>query len=170
MLGAPPPIITPITTTPSNHNDVSEPLQDPAQWPSVANATRIANLFRYQLLPHLYSLHFRAALFGGTVVRPVFFEFPNDPVTHTLSHQFMWGSSILVVPVINAVGRAPSPDNCITQNVTTVRGYLPPQAQWYSMTTAHKYGQLMPGGYSTFNAPRDTPLPAFVRGRSGETN
>uniref|UniRef100_A0A915E5B5 P-type domain-containing protein n=1 Tax=Ditylenchus dipsaci TaxID=166011 RepID=A0A915E5B5_9BILA len=60
-----------------NHNSLGLPAQDPAQWKSVAKATREANLFRYQHLPYLYSLHFHASLFGGSVVRPVFFEFPR---------------------------------------------------------------------------------------------
>ena len=47
--------------------------------------------------PYLYSLHFKASISGGTVVRPVFFEFPNDPVTVTLSHQFMWGEALMII-------------------------------------------------------------------------
>ncbi|KAL3109425.1 hypothetical protein niasHT_015270 [Heterodera trifolii] len=38
-----------------NHNDVNSKVsQDPAQWKSVATATRVANLFRYRHLPYLY--------------------------------------------------------------------------------------------------------------------
>lgn len=40
---------------------------------------------------------------GGTVVRPVFFEFPQDTVAQTLSYQFMWGSALIIAPVINPV-------------------------------------------------------------------
>jgi alpha-glucosidase (family GH31 glycosyl hydrolase) len=86
-----------------NHNDIGVPDQDPPQWPAVALATREANLFRYRHLPYLYSLHFRASLYGGTVVRPVFFEFPTDPIASSLSHQFMWGDSIMVLPVLYPV-------------------------------------------------------------------
>ncbi|KAI1711649.1 glycosyl hydrolases family 31 domain-containing protein [Ditylenchus destructor] len=136
-----------------NHNSDDQPDQDPAVWPSVANATKVANLFRYQHLPYLYTLHFRVSLYGGSVVRPVFFEFPLDFQAHTLSHQFMWGSSIMVVPVTSP-------------NVDYVHGYLPNSADWYSISPAYKYGQLMPTGFSDFNAPRDTPLPTFARGGS----
>ncbi|KAH7717645.1 CRE-AAGR-2 protein, partial [Aphelenchoides avenae] len=83
-----------------NHNDYGQPPQDPAQWPSVANATRKANLWRYRHLPYLFTLHFKASMHGGTVGRPVFFEFPGDVVAPTLSHQFMWGPAILVIPVV----------------------------------------------------------------------
>lgn len=50
-----------------------------------------------------FSLHFSASLKGGTVVRPVFFEFPSDEDTQNLSHQFLWGSALLIVPVIQQV-------------------------------------------------------------------
>lgn len=70
--------------------------QDPPQWQSVSAATRTANLVRYRHLPYLYTLHFNVSLYGGTVVRPVFFEFPGDPHTLNLSYQFMWGSAIMV--------------------------------------------------------------------------
>jgi alpha-glucosidase (family GH31 glycosyl hydrolase) len=113
----------------------------------------VANTFRYEHLPYLYSLHFAASLRGGTVVRPLFFEFPMDATAHSISYQFMWGSSIMVVPVTYP-------------NVTEIRGYIPSAANWYSISGGYKYGQLVPGGYSTFTAPRDTPLPTFVRAGS----
>uniref|UniRef100_A0AC34GMJ0 Uncharacterized protein n=1 Tax=Panagrolaimus sp. ES5 TaxID=591445 RepID=A0AC34GMJ0_9BILA len=49
-----------------NHNTLGAPLQDPAQWPTVAKATRKHNLFRYRHLPYLFSLHFAATQNGGT--------------------------------------------------------------------------------------------------------
>ena len=51
-----------------------------------------------------FSLFFSASLKGGTVVRPVFFEFPNDAATYDLSFQFLWGPALMVIPVINEVG------------------------------------------------------------------
>ncbi|KAI1719105.1 glycosyl hydrolases family 31 domain-containing protein [Ditylenchus destructor] len=136
-----------------NHNSIRSADQDPARWPSVATATKAANMFRYQHLPYLYSLHFRASLYGGSVIRPVFFEFSSDSQSHIVSHQFMWGPSIMVIPVTY-------PD------MDTVHGYLPPASEWYSISLAHKYGLPIPTGYSAFGAPRDTPLPTFVRAAS----
>lgn len=46
------------------------------------------------------SLLFAASLNGGTVIRPVFFEFPTDSNTTNLSHQFMWGPAVLVIPAV----------------------------------------------------------------------
>jgi len=83
----------------------------------------------------------------------VFFEFPNDPITHTLRYQFMWGSSVMVVPITSP-------------NVSTVRAYFPRQATWFSMSEAHKYGERIGSGYQTVRAPHDTPLPVFLRAGS----
>ncbi|ETN75008.1 glycosyl hydrolase, family 31 [Necator americanus] len=83
-----------------NHNCKGAPPQDPAEWKSVAEAARKAILFRYKYLPYLYSLHFTVSVKGGTVIRPVFFEFPLDKETHNLGHQFMWGRSMMIVPVL----------------------------------------------------------------------
>lgn len=49
------------------------------------------------------SLHFEASLHGGTVVRPVFFEFPNDTETYDLGYQFMWGAAMMIIPVVHQV-------------------------------------------------------------------
>uniref|UniRef100_A0A7E4VGI2 Maltase n=1 Tax=Panagrellus redivivus TaxID=6233 RepID=A0A7E4VGI2_PANRE len=132
-----------------NHNTAGEPAQDPAQWPSVANATRIANLFRYRHLPYLFSLHFNATRYGGTVIRPVFFEFPLDATTHTLSHQFLWGPAVLVAPVTEP-------------GVKTVSAYLPTEANWYSLFDTY-YGSQLDSGHGVFPAPWTSIIPTFLR-------
>ncbi|KIH51406.1 hypothetical protein ANCDUO_18508, partial [Ancylostoma duodenale] len=37
-----------------NHNAIRQKPQDPAEWASVAAATKKANLFRYKYLPYLF--------------------------------------------------------------------------------------------------------------------
>uniref|UniRef100_A0AC35U2U3 P-type domain-containing protein n=1 Tax=Rhabditophanes sp. KR3021 TaxID=114890 RepID=A0AC35U2U3_9BILA len=136
-----------------NHNTRGNNPQDPAQWTSVTNAAIKANAFRYKNIPYLYTLHYKASLFGGTVVRPVFFEFPNDSEVLDLGHQFMWGSALMIVPVLDA-------------GVSTVRAYLPQADEgWYSMYD-FDYGAQMPSGYSVFPAPTTYNTPSFIRGGS----
>uniref|UniRef100_A0A914Q7A3 P-type domain-containing protein n=1 Tax=Panagrolaimus davidi TaxID=227884 RepID=A0A914Q7A3_9BILA len=135
-----------------NHNDKNMAPQDPTRWTTVAAAAKKANLFRYRHLPYLYSLHFKASLFGGTVVRPLFFEFPADDFVHQISYQFLWGSSMLIIPVLES-------------NKTTVDGYLPSTATWYSLYD-DGYGQKVPNGNSTFTAPWDSLIPVFLRAGS----
>ncbi|GMS93692.1 hypothetical protein PENTCL1PPCAC_15867, partial [Pristionchus entomophagus] len=138
-----------------NHNSKGLPYQDPAVWPSVAAATKKANEFRYAMLPYLYSLHYAASLNGDTVVRPVFFEFPHDSETLGLSEQFMWGSSILVIPALYP-------------GQTEVNGYIPlgdTPISFYSVYD-DSYGQKVPIGRSRFPAPTTFNTPTFVKSGS----
>ncbi|KAK0393144.1 hypothetical protein QR680_000074 [Steinernema hermaphroditum] len=135
-----------------NHNSINQIPQDPGMWPSVAEATKKANHFRYRHLPYLFSLHFAASMKGGTVVRPAFFEFPHDEVTHTLNHQFMQGPAIMVIPVLH-------------EGATTVRGYLPETTDgWYSLYDDN-YGAPRTSGFHNFDAPTNYLIPVFARGR-----
>uniref|UniRef100_A0A914ECA2 P-type domain-containing protein n=1 Tax=Acrobeloides nanus TaxID=290746 RepID=A0A914ECA2_9BILA len=132
-----------------NHNTKGAPPQDPGMWPSVAAAARKSNLWRYRHLPYLFSLHFLASLNGGTVIRPVFFEFWQDTDTYGLSYEFMWGPAILVMPVTN-------------QGDTSVNGYLPIGAKWYSLYD-YFYGTSMSNGRFDYPAPTEYLIPVFVR-------
>ncbi|KAG8228221.1 hypothetical protein J437_LFUL004346 [Ladona fulva] len=83
-----------------NHNTDDGIDQDPASLgPEVLLSARNALLTRYSLLPYLYTLFWQSHAFGDTVARPVFFEFPEDPNTHSLDKQFMWGSALMIIPV-----------------------------------------------------------------------
>ncbi|CAD5227735.1 unnamed protein product [Bursaphelenchus xylophilus] len=132
-----------------NHNAIGNPPQDPAQWPSVAEATRQANTFRYRHLPYLYSLHFAASQRGGTVVRPVYFEFPKDREAYELNYQFMWGPAIMVAPAIFS-------------KVSEVRAYIPPGATWYNLY-GKKYGSSLSHGFGQVEAELASTAPVFVR-------
>ncbi|KAK6734135.1 hypothetical protein RB195_017734 [Necator americanus] len=134
-----------------NHNAINQAPQDPAQWSSVAAAAKKANLFRYKYLPYVFSLLFVASLNGGTVIRPVFYEYPQDSRTHDLGYQFLWGSSMMIAPVVH-------------QGETKVQAYLP-EDDWYSMYD-HEYGHIVRHGHQTFPAPWTSLIPVFVRGGS----
>ncbi|KAK6031540.1 glycosyl hydrolase, family 31, partial [Ostertagia ostertagi] len=131
-----------------NHNAINEPPQDPALWPSVAEATKKATLFRYRYLPYLFSLHFIASMEGATVIRPVFYEYPNDNNTHNLSHQFLWGRSMLIAPALH-------------ENANSVDVYLP-KDDWYSLFD-FQYGEACESGTRKYPAPLTSLIPVFVR-------
>ncbi|KJH69692.1 glycoside hydrolase family 31 protein [Aliterella atlantica] len=54
---------------------------------------------RYQLLPYYYTLFWQAATTGAPILRPLVYEFPNDPKTYALYDQVMLGSSIMAAPI-----------------------------------------------------------------------
>jgi alpha-glucosidase len=67
-----------------------------------------------------------AARTGHPVVRALFLEYPDDPVTYALSQEFMFGSEFIVAPVLNP-GR------------TRVRVYLP-AGRWVNIWTGAVLG------------------------------
>lgn len=40
---------------------------------------------------------------GKTVLRSLMMEFPEDRIARTVSKQFMWGSGLLITPVLEEV-------------------------------------------------------------------
>ncbi|KAL1432915.1 hypothetical protein MTO96_001910 [Rhipicephalus appendiculatus] len=94
--------------------------QDPhSMGPMVVEVAKNALEFRYTLLPYLYTLFHRSHVYGETVARPLFFEFPEDPNTYDIDEQFLWGSSLLFNPVLY-------------ENESCVRSYIP-KGVWYDL-------------------------------------
>jgi alpha-glucosidase len=54
---------------------------------------------RYRLLPYLYSLFWEAASTGAPILRPLLYQFPNDPRTYSLHDQLMLGPSLMAAPI-----------------------------------------------------------------------
>ncbi|HNU94962.1 MAG TPA: glycoside hydrolase family 31 protein [Bacillota bacterium] len=54
---------------------------------------------RYRLLPYMYTLLRQCAQDGTPIMRPMVYDFPGDPATHTMYDQFMLGSRVMVAPV-----------------------------------------------------------------------
>eukprot|EP01022_Parablepharisma_sp_SALTPOND_P002386 TRINITY_DN1097_c0_g1_i1.p1 TRINITY_DN1097_c0_g1~~TRINITY_DN1097_c0_g1_i1.p1 ORF type:complete len:2193 (+),score=167.35 TRINITY_DN1097_c0_g1_i1:16766-23344(+) len=52
---------------------------------------------KYSLLRYIYTNLFEQSLYGGATVRPLFFEFPNDPLAYrTTDRVFMYGTGLMV--------------------------------------------------------------------------
>nr|XP_027203751.1 lysosomal alpha-glucosidase-like [Dermatophagoides pteronyssinus] len=84
-----------------NHNTDDAIDQDPAALgPYVIQAAKYALLVRYAHLPYLYTLFYNVHQNGGTVLRPLFFEFPGDQNSYKIDTQFMWGSSMMIAPAL----------------------------------------------------------------------
>jgi alpha-glucosidase len=73
--------------------------------PEVLPAIRSAIRLHYRLMPYLYSLYRRAAEEGEPIIRPTFFDFPNDPATLVENDELMLGPSLLVAPVVEKGAR-----------------------------------------------------------------
>ncbi|XP_053996416.1 lysosomal alpha-glucosidase-like [Hylaeus anthracinus] len=133
-----------------NHNSDDTTEQDPvAMGELVVQSSRRALTIRYWFLPYLYTLFFRAHKFGETVARPLFFEFLDDPATYDIDTQFLWGRSLMIVPVLK-------------ENEVNVTAYLP-RGLWYDFYT--KKAEFARGEYTTLDAPLDI-IPLMIRGGS----
>ncbi|XP_061701362.1 lysosomal alpha-glucosidase isoform X2 [Syngnathoides biaculeatus] len=120
-----------------NHNDRPNAPQEPFVFGAEARAAmRDALRLRYSLLPFLYTLFHHAHARGDTVARPLFLEFPADPRCRRVDRQFLWGSCLLVSPVLE-------------EGASEVSAYLPP-GTWYDLRS----------GRPTYSRGDDALLPA----------
>lgn len=99
---------------------------------------------RYRLLPYIYSVSWAVTDRGGSMMRPVFFDFSDDSRTLDLSDQFLFGPNLMVAPVTQAGA-----------DVRTV--YLPGKSPWYDFWTGQTYV-----GVVAAQAPL-TRMPLYVR-------
>jgi alpha-D-xyloside xylohydrolase len=83
---------------------------------------------------------------GAPVIRPMFFEFPEDPHCWELKDQYMFGSDMLVAPVMEAKRE---------ERIL----YLPEGAEWVELSSGKKYA----GGETiTAAAPLEL-IPVFLK-------
>lgn len=101
---------------------------------------------RERMKPYLQTLMAAAHEQGTPVMRPLFYDFPDDGEAWTVEDQYMFGPDVLTAPVLQAGARQR-------------RLYLPAGADWQDGSTAKVY----PGGqWVTLPAPLDT-IPFFFK-------
>lgn len=107
---------------------------------------------RERLRPYIREVMREASESGAPVMRPMFFDFPEDKVCWETEDQYMFGPDLLVAPVMEMGMRSRSV-------------YLPGGLKW----TEAKSGKVYEGGQRVeVDAPVDV-IPVFVReGRSYE--
>jgi alpha-glucosidase len=83
------------------HGDKTE-LREPWQFGAEAEAICRKYLqLRYRLLPYIYTAIYEACTTGIPLMRPLVLEFPDDPRVLNLSDEYLFGSDILVAPVLD---------------------------------------------------------------------
>ena len=116
---------------------------------SVIPQVRDAITLRYRLMPYLYTQMWRASRENEPVVRPLFYDFPDDRSALDVQDSFMLGPDILVAPVLE-------------EGASDRQVYLPEHAGgWFDFHD----GRHFEGGQTiTVLAPLGR-LPVFVRCR-----
>ncbi|MFD1125441.1 TIM-barrel domain-containing protein [Lentilactobacillus raoultii] len=126
----------------NNDNTVTEPWT----YPNYTKYIRAAIQLRYSLIPYFYSLLYEASTKGSPIMRPLVYEFQNDPAVSEESFEFMLGSSLLVA-------------NVLDKGQTQKDVYLPKGADWMDLKTATYYD-----GGQTITIPVDLgSIPMFLR-------
>ncbi|GAB6028306.1 hypothetical protein CHUAL_002480 [Chamberlinius hualienensis] len=132
-----------------NHNTLGSPPQDPPSLgPEMVAAAKLVVTERYRLLPYLYTLLHSVHVNGGTVLRSIVHEFPQDANTRSISFHFMWGSALHIAPVVD-------------KGATTVDIYFP-YTRWFDYYTGAEVTNT--GSTVTVSAPLDGPIPLHIRG------
>ena len=134
-----------------NHNTLGAIDQDPfAFGPTLVETSMVSLKFRYSILKYYYSL-FVKNHGAGTVMRPLFFEFPEDLNTYNddvLESEFLLGKELLVTPVL-------------TENTRYIKAYFPDNDTiWYEIHS----GEDFEGGQNHYimNNLNET-APVFLR-------
>jgi alpha-glucosidase (family GH31 glycosyl hydrolase) len=113
-----------------------------------AIATKAVAL-RYQLLPYNYNLAFENATSGQPLMRPLFFEEPENKALLTKSDGYFWGNDFLIYPVTER--------GQIQKEI-----YFPKSDNWYDFYTGKKYEK----GTTQKVDLNKSNIPTFVRGGS----
>jgi alpha-glucosidase len=119
--------------------------------PVAEAAAKSAIELRYSLMPYLYSGTDEMHRTGVGLVRPMFWEFPDDPNTAAMDTEWMFGDALLVSPIV-------------TKSATTQSVYLP-AGEWMDYLKGTKYDGGKTIAYPV-NVVSWKDIPVFVRAGS----
>lgn len=102
---------------------------------------------RYALLPYNYTLAFENSRSGQPLMKPLFFEEPENESLFNRVDSYYWGENFLVRPILHA-------------GVKTVELKFPAANNWFDFYTDQKYRKG-----KSYNIPvQEDHIPVFVRG------
>jgi alpha-glucosidase len=111
----------------------------------VEACVRAALELRYRLLPYIYTAFVRASETGAPIQRPLIFDFQADEQVRNLDDQYLFGSDILVAPIVEDGQRQ--------------REVYLPAGEWFDFNS----GEHLAGGQTiAADAPLDF-IPVYVR-------
>jgi len=135
-------IFSPLCRPHGDQKELREPWQFGAEIESIC---RKYLQLRYRLLPYIYNAAHEACTTGIPIMRPLVLEYPTDPQVLNMADEYLFGSDILVAPILD--------EGAIERSV-----YLP-RGSWidYWSEELHEGSQFI-----TSEASLDT-IPLFVR-------
>lgn len=115
---------------------------------------------RYSLLPYIYSVSWDVTANNSSMMRALVMDFADDKKALDINDEYMFGKSILVCPVTNAMYSKENKEDFGT--VKSKEIYLPAGTDWFDFWTGEKHT----GGNMVM---KETPLdimPLYVRAGS----
>ena len=94
--------------------------------------------FRYKILPDLYTAFYEHTQTGSPIIRPLVWQYQDDPKTYNINDQFMLGDHLMAAPVIH-------------KGENSRRLYLP-EGKWYGFFSD-----------STYTGGKEITVPAPIR-------
>lgn len=105
---------------------------------------------RYEMVPYIYGEMRKAVDSGVSIVRPMYYDWPEENNAYKYKDQYMFGDSMLVAPVV----QPQNPDD----EMSEVSVWLP-AGEWYDTAT----GTLLEGGKVHKRRYTLEEIPVFVR-------
>jgi len=87
-------------------------------------AMRNAYVLRYALIPYLYSQARIAYETGVSICHPLYYDFPKEERAYSFTNQYMFGSDMLVSPIVKPIGA----DSLFANQKIWL-----PEGNWYEM-------------------------------------
>ena len=115
---------------------------------------------RYRLMPYIYSMAGMVRLHNETMMRSLLFDFSFDKCAREIHDEFLFGRSLLICPVTEAMYYAPGKRPLEKEKYRTC--YLPSGTDWYDYFTGEKYY----GGQEYRVRAEIDRIPVFVRAGS----
>lgn len=115
---------------------------------------------RYRLMPYIYSCAGLVRMNNETMMRSLLFDFAKDKRARGVHDEFMFGRSLLVCPVTEAMYFGPDNQKIESKKVWTC--YLPDGADWYDFFTNEFYQ----GGKEVTVPAEIDRIPVFVKAGS----
>ncbi|KAF2886406.1 hypothetical protein ILUMI_19767, partial [Ignelater luminosus] len=135
------------------HFDADVPRREPYTYPEniQARVQKVLNQ-RYAHLPVWYTLYWESILTKASIIRPLFYQYPNEEATFKIDQQLLVGASILAAPIMKP-------------NVIMTSIYLPGGESeiWYNIDDNYK--ALRGTGHKPLYVNMDS-VPVFYRGGS----
>jgi alpha-glucosidase (family GH31 glycosyl hydrolase) len=116
--------------------------------PEIFGALRQTVDLRYELVPYIYTASRQAYDSGVSILRPLYYAWPEEDRAYTAPSEYMFGDDMLVAPVTQ-----PAKDG-----IATVSIWLPP-GRWFDQNR----GELVDGGRSITRGYALDEVPVFVR-------